>query len=56
MDDYPVSQFMEDVMTTVADSVPYIIPAGIFVAVVAFILAWFFYAVDIAGWTFGRKR
>jgi len=54
--EYPVEQLMADLMAAFADNIPYIIPAAILCAVVSFILQWFFYAVDIGGWTFGRRK
>lgn len=55
-EDYPVSQLMADIMAVLQDNLPYVIPAAILCAVVAFILQWFFYAVDVGGWTFGRRK
>jgi len=54
--DYPVEQMMMDIMAVVQDNMPYIVPAAIFSAVVAFTMQWFFHSVDIATWTFGRKK
>lgn len=53
---YTVEQMIQDMMVTVQDAAIYIVPAAILIAVVAFIVAWFMDAVDIAGKTFGRHR
>jgi len=55
-EDYPVETFIADFMAVLGDNLPYIVPSSILVAVVAFILRWFFYAVNIGDLTFGKRR
>lgn len=55
-EDYPVGQLMADIMAVVQDNMPYIVPAAIFAGVVAFTMQWFIHSVDIASWTFGRRK
>jgi len=54
--DYPISQLLEDMITTFRDAAIYIVPAAILVATVAFVIAWFMDSIDIAGRSFGRHR
>lgn len=54
--DYPAAQMMMDIMAVIQDNMPYIVPAALLVASVAFVVAWFSDAIDIAGKTFGRHR
>ena len=55
-EDYPVSQLMADAMSAMTENLAYVIPVAMICAVVAFILQWFFYSIDVGGWVFGRKR
>lgn len=55
-DDYTTSQMMADIMAVVQDNVPVIIQVAVVVAVVALVLRWFMYAVNIGDWTFGGRR
>lgn len=54
--DYPPSQLMADMMAVIVDNMPYIIPAAILTAVVALVIRWFMYAIDVGSWTFGNRR
>lgn len=54
--DYPVAQMMADIIAVIQDNMPYIVPAAILAGTVAFVIAWFNDAIDIAGKTFGRHR
>jgi len=55
-EDYPVSQLLSDMMAVISDAMVYIIPAAILISGVAFVVAWFFDAIDLAGKTFGRHK
>lgn len=55
-EDYPVSQMMADIMAVVQDNMPYIVPAAIFIASIAFIIRWFMYAINLGDWTFGKRK
>lgn len=54
--EYPVEQMMSDIMAVIADNMPYIVPAALLVAAVAFVVRWFMYSVNIGDWTFGGRR
>jgi len=54
--DYTTAQMMADIMNVVKDNMPYIVPAAIFTAVVAFVIRWFMYSVDIGSWAFGKRK
>lgn len=54
--DYPVEQMMADIMAVIQDNMPYIVPCAILVAVVAFIVRWFMYAINLGDWTFGSRK
>ena len=54
--EYPVEQLMADMMATIPQVTLYVIPAAIFIAFVAFILRWFFYAINLGDLVFGSRR
>lgn len=54
--DYTVSQMIADMTSTIQQAAVYIVPAAIFVAGVAFVIAWFMDSIDFAGRTFGRHK
>lgn len=54
--DYPVEQMMSDIMAVIGDNMPYIVPAALLVAAVAFVVRWFMYSINIGDWTFGNRR
>ena len=54
--DYPPSQLMADVMAVVKDNMDYIVPLAGLTAAIALVINWFFFAINISDWTFGRKR
>lgn len=56
MADYSVSQMMVDMIAIVRDAAIYIVPASILIGAIAFIVAWFMDATDLAGRAFGRHR
>jgi len=54
--EYPVEQMMADIMAVIGDNMPYIVPCAILVGVVAFVVRWFMYAINIGDWTFGGRK
>jgi hypothetical protein len=53
---YPIETMVQDIMLIVKDASAIIVPGAVIVGSVAFVVAWFTDAIDIAGKTFGRHR
>lgn len=54
--DYPIEQLLQEMMATIQDGTPYIIPAAIMAGTAAFIIRWFMIAVNFGDWAFGSRR
>lgn len=54
-DDYSTEQLIQDITDVVTDVVPDLVVPAIICAVIGFTIAWFFYAIDIRRWVFGKR-
>ncbi len=54
--DYSMLQLLSDMMAVIRDAAVYLVPSAIILGAVAFCIAWFNDAIDLAGKVFGRHR